>query len=182
MSDTKPDTRRLFYALWPDADTRAALEHLQQQLQLDGRATPAANFHITLAFLGEQPVASLPVLEDILAGVACPSLPLNIDCTGYFSRLRLAWLGMRHPPEELLNLHEGLLAELKAARIAIKPSPGFRPHVTLARNTSAPPPMPGAPIHWLADEVVLAESQVSQQPGQGALYRVIATKKLNKQP
>lgn len=168
-----PDTKRLFYALWPDAATRDALQQLQYHLQLDGRATPAANFHITLAFLGEQPLSALPALQRILTEVRCPPLSLAIDCSGYFSRLRLAWAGMHNPPERLFQLHAQLLAQLKAAGIAVKPSPGFRPHVTLARNTSAPPAMQSAPIFWQASDIVLAESQISQEPGQGALYRIL---------
>lgn len=174
-----PNTKRLFYALWPDAVTRDALERLQHSLQLGGRATPAANFHITLAFLGEQSLEVLPSLHNILAETRCPPLPLVIDRSGYFSRLRLAWVGMSTPPPQLFALHEELQARLQAAATRLKPSPGFRPHVTLARNTAEPPTMQGAPIHWQAGEIVLAESHISQQPGQGALYRILARQPLS---
>ncbi len=173
-----PDTKRLFFALWPDPATRDALRRLQHSLQLDGRPTPAANFHITLVFLGKQPVSALPTLQRILAEVRCPPLSLVIDRSGYFSRLHLAWAGMNNPPERLLQLHEELQSQLKAADIPVKPSPGFRPHVTLARNTSQPPDMQGSSIPWQASDIVLAESHVSQKPRQGALYRILASQPL----
>ncbi len=173
-----PDPKRLFFALWPDPTTRDALQRLQHSLQLDGRPTPAANFHITLAFLGEQPVSALPALQRILAEVRCPPLSLVIDRSGYFSRLRLAWAGMNNPPERLFQLHAELQSQLKTADIPVKPSPGFRPHVTLARNTSQPPDMQSSPISWQASDIGLAESHVSQEPGQGALYRVLAKQPL----
>src|SRR5437667_76833 len=57
MRDPQQRKLRLFYALWPDAATRAALTRLQ--LAVRGRNMRPENFHLTLAFLGEQPIRSL---------------------------------------------------------------------------------------------------------------------------
>ena len=50
---------RLFFALWPDGDTRKAINGLARPAvrRAGGRPVPARHFHMTLAFLGEVPEA-----------------------------------------------------------------------------------------------------------------------------
>ena len=72
----KPRTARVFFALWPDADARVALAALAREIaaRTKGRAPPAANLHMTLAFIGEVPPERIGALSDerveqILAGM-----------------------------------------------------------------------------------------------------------------
>jgi len=87
---------RLFYALWPDKATRDALANLQ--LSIRGRIILPQNLHITLAFLGDQPVWLLPTLRTILEGLNFPRIDLKIDRIGFFARSRIAWAGMGKQP------------------------------------------------------------------------------------
>ena len=64
MTTAIPENLRLFYALWPDQATRAALMRLQSGLA--GRRIAPGNLHLTLAFLGMQPSALLPQLAGAL--------------------------------------------------------------------------------------------------------------------
>ena len=51
--------RRLYFALWPDAALRATIARVAAgpAAVAGGRAVPAADLHVTLAFLGGVPAA-----------------------------------------------------------------------------------------------------------------------------
>ena len=151
--------RKLFFALWPAPDTRAALARLQPLAP--GRPIAPAKLHLTLAFLGHQPPAALTPLLAILQGLALPETPLrlSIDCLGYFQRPRIAWAGMSQVPPALPALQAELMTRLAAAGFSPATHGQFRPHVTLAREAPhAPPDARFAAVPWLADQVALVES------------------------
>ena len=163
-------SHRLFLALWPDDAAREALLGVQARLS-GGRPVPAANFHLTLAFLGQQPESLLPALRALPRRWSDFDCLLEFDQLGYFRRPRIAWVGMREIPAPLLALRKEMLDALMEEGIAL---PGaqenFVPHVTLLRD--AEPPQQGdiAPLMWRARSVVLAESMA--QPG-GSQYRIL---------
>lgn len=150
-------TRKVFYALWPDAAARAALAALQATVT--GRLTPPAKLHLTLAFLGHVPAAGIPALLEIRDQLHVPPLRLVFDCFGYFSRPRIAWAGMTNVPEELVTLHEDLVRDLTAAGFSAATHGAFRPHVTLAREArEAPPAAPATTVIWDIHTAMLVES------------------------
>lgn len=159
---------RLFFALWPDDATRAALMRLQSGLS--GRRTAYGNLHVTLAFLGRQPAAHLPVLRSMLHALPGREMMLEINRLGYFPRNRIAWAGMDRPPEALLELHRALAQALQAGGIAFDAHGPFRPHITLVRNADAPEDKPFEPIHWMARDIALVQSDMQAR---GVAYRVM---------
>ena len=58
---------RMFFALWPDALTRAQVANAAAVLRLTSaaRPVPQQNYHLTLAFVGEVPSSRLAVLRQI---------------------------------------------------------------------------------------------------------------------
>jgi RNA 2',3'-cyclic 3'-phosphodiesterase len=149
--------RKLFFALWPDPATRAALAQLLPLVP--GRPIPPAKLHLTLAFLGQQEETRLPALLAILARLAVPAMQLRIDCFGYFVRPHIAWAGMAQPPAALLDMQAQLMAELTAAGFDPATHGAFKPHITLAREAKhAPPDTPFAPVLWNVSQVALVES------------------------
>lgn len=176
------ESKRLFYALWPDAATRSALHRLQQKLQLQGRPTPETNLHITLAFLGQQPVSILPALQTILTRLQAQEMTLVLDRIGYFARNRITWVDMQKMPDALLGLARDLNLLLMQHAIAYTPPTKFKPHVTLARGGPAPSDIAWGPIPWTANEVALVESMTQPQSApatQTTLYRVLALHRLD---
>lgn len=150
-------TRKLFFALWPDAPRRAALAALQAPVA--GRLTPPAKLHLTLAFLGHVAAGAVPALLAIRDRLAVPPLHLIVDCYGYFARPRIAWAGMTQVPDGLVALHAALVRDLEEAGFSATVHGAFRPHVTLARDArQAPPDAPAAPVAWPVERVVLVES------------------------
>ena len=75
MADPK---LRLFFALWPDSRTRAAIAALAGQVaaQTGGRATAPDNVHLTLAFLGAQP-------RDSVAALAAAATAAALDASSF---------------------------------------------------------------------------------------------------
>ncbi len=152
---------RLFYALWPDAATVAALQVLQTRVH--GRCVAPENLHLTLAFLGEQLPAQLPLLRAILAELPRREFALRLDRIGYFSKKRIAWAGAHETPPALQALQDALGQALERHGIAWDKRLTFKPHITLARDADMPQDLPFAPILWQAGTAVLAHSQQGAQ-------------------
>lgn len=174
MNQQSADSMRLFYALWPDDDTRAALMGLQTMLR--GRIIPHHNLHITLAFLGSQAASAQPTLEHILNRLPPAALTLQIDRISYFNRNRIAWAGMHAAPQPLLDLQRQLVQALAEHDIAFDDKGSFKPHVTLARDAEPPPDTFFAPFTWQANQVALVQSKTG--PG-GADYTVLAMRRID---
>ena len=162
---------RVFFALVPPASLRLALASLGAEVaqRAHGRAVPADNLHVTVAFVGAWPLSRLA--QWIEAGARCAARPshVTLDTLGGFRRAGVAWLGASAPPEPLLDLGRSLNAELAAAGIAS--GRAFHPHVTLARKCRGPFPRDTAgPYQWDIDALALMQSQPD---GTGVRYDVV---------
>lgn len=166
-----PGRHRLFYALWPDALVAEKLERLQDGLA--GKKTHRNDFHLTLAFLGEQPAQALPVLEAVLRDLSRPDMTFVLDRYGCFKHLDLVWAGMSAVPQALFDLQQNLNTALRASGVVFKQEATFRPHITLARKVKTMPETDFSPIVWSAYSLVLAQSE--SVPGAGR-YRVLASR------
>lgn len=162
-------TGRLFFALWPDDDVARRLADRQAPLD-GGRRTHARDFHLTLAFLGVQPLERLPDLRQVVDQVPFRALQLVLDRYGEFERQKVVWAGMSSVPEALPELRRRLLDMPALAQLSFRREAGFVPHVTLARKTR-PPQAEFEAISWRATRIALAESA-----GEGAVprYRLLA--------
>jgi 2'-5' RNA ligase len=138
-----PADLALQIAVWRDRQFSAGI----------GRAVPPANFHITLAFIGEITPSSLERLyETVDAGLARTAFPggeVLLDTTGYWPKPGVYWLGAETFPESLSQLVQRLrqLAVNAGGRRERKP---FLPHVTLFRNCTAAPAAPAEPPSFRA--------------------------------
>jgi len=152
-------TRRLFFALWPDAATRAALD--AAGLELAGRRVrrvPAANLHLTLAFAGSVTGAVQACMEAAAPTVSVPPFELVIDTVGHFPRPRILWLGASAVPPALESLANGLRRALVDCGLAPEIRT-FQAHVTLARKFGQPlPERPFTPVTWAVGDFALVES------------------------
>jgi len=164
-------TCRVFFALWPDDDTRARLGKLQSRFA-DGRRIPASNFHLTLAFLGEQPAERVAALRSFPMRWTGFDCMLTLDKLGYFARQRVIWAGCTAAPDCLLQLQEDLMAAVDAQGITLPERAAvFIPHVSLLRNAVCVPSPEMPAIRWRAQKMVLAQSVTGQG---GVCYRVLA--------
>ncbi|MCZ6585867.1 MAG: RNA 2',3'-cyclic phosphodiesterase [Gammaproteobacteria bacterium] len=161
--------RRVFFALWPDEDTREALVRASRFAveRSAGRATPRANLHVTLVFLGAVSAAELARLRQIPPPPA-PRFVLPIDTLGFRSRARLLWAAPGTVPPALLELESWLWSELAELGIS-RERRAYLPHVTLARRARHVGETL-TPVRWPVAEFVLVESS----PGaRSSVYEIL---------
>ncbi len=125
---------RVFFALMPPPAPRAALAAAAAGAPLpQGRRVPAANLHVTLAYVGEVDAAVRARCERAAATLDGEAFDLDFDHVGCFERARVAWLGLAHTPPALTALVADLRAALAAAALPFDPKP-FRCHLSFARD------------------------------------------------
>jgi 2'-5' RNA ligase len=162
---------RLFFALWPDPATRDALAATAARLRrtCGGRAPPAANLHLTLAFLGDVPEVRVPELADLAATLVAKPFVLELDRIGYWRQQRLVWAGPQSCPRELQTLATALDDGLRARGFRSERR-SFQPHVTLLRDARRAPAQAGCgPLAWRPTQFALA---CTLPAGRGVRYRI----------
>jgi 2'-5' RNA ligase len=154
--------RRLFFALWPGDELRAAIgpQLAARQPRGHGRAQAPGQWHVTLEFLGPVSEARLPAVLEAAAAVRSAPFELAFDAVEYWRRPQVLCLVARQLPPAL----EALVAQLRAGLAARGFEPerrAFRAHLTLARKLTRPGPVgPCEPLLWPATEFALVESVV----------------------
>ena len=163
-------TERLFFALWPGAEQRAALAQVQGDLvRRDARKTHPDDLHITLVFLGDVAPEGRACAEAAGERVGGRAFELALDRIGCYPRARVLWCGPSAPPSALLELVGALERELRGCGFSPERRP-YAPHTTLARKARPLAARPlVAPISWLVAEFVL----VIAGDGPPPRYRVL---------
>jgi 2'-5' RNA ligase len=148
-----PRTRRVFFALRPDARVRVGLAQAARRMQraVQGRRTSDDSLHLTLAFLGEVSVEALACLMAPPRTVVTSSaFLLSLDEWGCWAWNRIGWTAPSIVPEPLHGLAANLQCWLRGAGFELD-NRHFAPHVTLVRQ---------AQCIRLADSMVPVEWQV----------------------
>ncbi|MGO4917231.1 RNA 2',3'-cyclic phosphodiesterase [Pseudogemmobacter sp. W21_MBD1_M6] len=123
---------RAFLAIdLPDPVTDALVD-LQETLPLDCQ-TQADNFHLTLAFLGEQPERMIEDIHDAMREVNAPTLELELAGLDTFGDPYPKVLFVDVAKNTALErLHHKIRGAIRDAGLQLARE-RFRPHVTLAR-------------------------------------------------
>jgi 2'-5' RNA ligase len=150
-------TERLFFALWPDAQLRAALRRLQNDLPLHGgRPTHPQDLHLTLAFLGDVPAERRACYEAAADDIRGAPFEVRLERVGHWPRPRILWCGPQANPPELAALVQSLEAALRPCGFAGEDR-AYAAHLTLARKVTTPPaPLAAWHADWRVDGFVLA--------------------------
>jgi len=171
---------RLFAAVWPTDEVRAVLEALPRPPTTGVRWTTGAQWHVTLAFFGEQPPEAVPDLARVVAEAATALAPLRAVAGPATARLG---------PGVLCLPVDGLEAAAAAVRrgvagLTVGPDPHpFSGHLTLARaprRNRVPARLAGVPVaaSWTVDALALVSSVLD--PG-GARYETLVSAPLSRQ-
>lgn len=173
MTSAAVRLRRLFFALWPDDATRDALRRATRAAvrRSGGKPVPPANFHITLAFLGNVPDERVDAIAAAARDVAFVPAHITLDRFGCFPAPRVFWIGASETPPALRDLAAGIWGGMEALGLTRDTKP-FHIHLTLARKVREAPEVDPPPlVSWTVPEFVLAESETDPA---GARYHVLA--------
>lgn len=137
------ETARLFVAVDPAG---AVLERLGAALAAARRLAPKAkwvapgSFHVTLAFLGDLPIAQVPDLAAAVGAAALLHAPIDLRVAGAGTfggrRPRVLWAGVTGDLEPLAALERDVAAALVPFGY-VRDSRPFTAHLTLARARDA---------------------------------------------
>ena len=167
------ETQRIFFALWPDASIAGALAALARDVAIEsgGRPIAAGNAHLTLAFLGNQPVGVARDLSASASRIAVPAFDLAVDRVESWRKNEIAWAGVQSVPPQLTALHGAIAGSLLAVGIEPEDRP-FSAHITLARRTERSVQRSlSPPLLWHATAFALVASELSAA---GARYRILS--------
>jgi 2'-5' RNA ligase len=169
-------SRRLFFALWPEAADRAALVRAVEPAlsAVHGRLVPPENHHLTLAFLGSIPderVADARAIGREVARRMPPGtrIKVELDRLDHWRKAEIV-VAEADTPAPAATLAESLKAALSAGGFAPDLKP-FRAHVTLARKVSrASAGLRMDSVRWSFASLALIESRTLPS---GSLYSVV---------
>ena len=144
MSDAgqgEPRQLRLFFALWPGDAHRAALARASAAAvaQVAGRPVPPGNLQVTLAFLGSVPARRFAQVVEIGGQVRCPVVQLDFGRIEFWAKPKVLVAVAEAVPAAGQVIVDRLWHGLEPLGFAREPRP-WRPHLTLMRQVSRPPP------------------------------------------
>ncbi len=132
------ETKRLFFALWPDHRQRERLRDVINSVAktIEGRAVDRRNWHVTLVFIGTFPVHRVPYLVECAADAQVEPFRLTFDRLEYWARPRVASLSAATVPPELQALVDALNRIVLDLGLTVEHRV-YRPHITVVRNARA---------------------------------------------
>lgn len=179
-------TRRLFFALWPDEPSRAALVHATRKAVRHSGGRPVAehNLHTTLLFLGSVAESRVSEVATIGARAAAGTLVARDDSSSPpgFVLDRIELWQKAHVLVATTSVSSGsghLVANALAGNLQRETSGAgfapdlkpFRPHVTLARKVAfLKTVLRMEPVEWRFAGFALVESRTAPD---GPVYTVL---------
>ena len=129
------NTKRLFFALWPDHRQRDRLRDVVGSVAktVEGRAVDRRNWHVTLAFIGVFPENRIPYLLERASEIQVEPFRLNFDRLEYWPRPRVASLSAATVPDQLQSLVDSLNVVISDLGLQTEDR-NYRPHITVVRN------------------------------------------------
>lgn len=170
--EKKKPAQRVFFALWPDDATRAAIQEFTRGAveQCGGNPIAPENFHMTLRFIGHADAGAMARMRKAAERVRTEPLRFKLDQLGFWEEPKVFWLGCRKATDPLLRLVVNLNTELGSEGFMVETRP-FRPHVTLARDArEAPQSELYDKVEWSSDKFVLVGSRTDEN---GVTYTVL---------
>jgi 2'-5' RNA ligase len=177
-SSSRPETQRLFFALWPTIELSRELHQFAGSALHGGtgRRVLPENIHLTLAFLGSVNESFRECAEQAAAAIRAEPFTLMLEQMGYWSKSGILWVGPNQTPPPLLSLVQELNAGLAGCGYEAEQRP-YAAHVALARKAR-----PHGDIHFMesrAWEVNRFHLVLSHTHADGARYEILRSWPLN---
>ena len=161
-------SERLFFAVFPDADTATDISRLAQALRrehaLRGNPTRSERLHVTLHFLGEH--AGLPPALIISAKQAAERVEASAFEVRFDRVLSFPGRARKHPLvlrggaglQRLFAFQRQMGERLAAAGLGRFLDHPFIPHLTLLYDEQVLTSRPTEPVKWMVREFLLVHS------------------------
>lgn len=161
-SASSPVTLRLFFALWPDGETRERLGRHQAiwPWAPPARSTPGNKLHLTLLFMDGVDADLLGAVRELGEQVSqgWTDFDLLLDHAAVWRHGGIAHLAPSEVPPGLRDLHTSLAALAARRGLPFDARP-YAPHVTLGRRAEKlTPPCTFDPLHWPVRSFALVQS------------------------
>lgn len=104
-------------------------------------AVPAANYHITLCFLGDIHHRQHEALVYELDNISQEPFSLTLDITGIWNGPKILFSAPSSPPKALMELAKQTRKAARSAAIEVD-GKEYKPHVTMVRKANATLPLP----------------------------------------
>ncbi|MGZ5052836.1 MAG: RNA 2',3'-cyclic phosphodiesterase [Methylobacter sp.] len=150
---------RLFFALWPDDETRHTLVRINKALKAKGlKPTQPENLHVTLVFLGQVDKDTELQIKELVHTVVARPFQLTFDNLSHWSRPQILCLTCQQStPVEAINLVSDLSKIAAGCGLQMDTRP-YTPHITLARHARYLSELIIEPLVWCAEAFCLVES------------------------
>lgn len=170
MTPPSPDTRRLFFALWPDPTVLEHLADVVRPLQDSApdwlRWQPQSRWHVTVLFLGQCDSETTAVAQSEAARLSPKAVPEPITLTRSGNFGAVLWVGVDTGPW-LADLSR----RLGRALLPHDQRRQFRGHLTLARARAKRSPNECRSalrdyrgLAWTPRRMALVESHLGPEP------------------
>lgn len=157
----KVSTRRLFFTLWPDDETRLLLrKNFNKAVQHGGgKRVPDLNLHLTLSFLGSVDSSVQDCVEQFADTLVLAPCELILDKIDYWPKPRVLYIGCSKTPQSLARFVCELNDGVKQCGVGVNIR-SFVPHITLMRKVNKlPQDIKIDPVLWQVNKFALAESR-----------------------
>ncbi len=169
---------RLFCALRLPSEAVELVAAWQERELRGGRIVPAANLHLTLAFLGSVPTAQAGAVGEALgAAAAAGAGPIRLSLRAYRETRSVGMLTFDDEAGRAEALADALRRALAALGLDRGETRRWRAHLTVLRFATRPrldPPLPALPTLCPSDAAVYS----SVLRPDGARYDVLEAKAL----
>ncbi len=157
------NTKRIFFALWPDHRQRERLREMISPLakQVEGRAVDRRDWHVTLAFIGDLDVRFIPELMESARQIEMVPFRLRLDRLEFWPRPKIAAVVPPRVPPDMEALVDQLNGLMLSAGVE-PPQRVYRPHITAVRAARHFEPLKlpqSAEIEWSTFELLESVSE-----------------------
>jgi len=150
--------KRLFFALWPNNETRKNIDKINQSISSAGlKRVKCDNLHVTLVFLGNVGAESETMIRQRMKNISAQPFTIQFDQLSFWRKPRILCLTTQQYDQQLLILVDALKRELEQCGMVMEDRP-YKPHITLARKALRLIDMDIKPIKWQAHSFCLIES------------------------
>ena len=162
--------KKLFFALWPNDETRKQITKFNQSIKSAGlKQVKPGNLHVTLVFLGNVDAESEVMIRERVEHIIVQPFVLHFDQLDFWRKPRILCLSTQQYDPQLLVLVNALKSMVEQCGIKTEER-SYKPHITLARKAHELIEIDVLPIEWQARAFCLVQSSSTTN---GVHYQVL---------